>query len=115
METAMSEEVNKEPQEVSENLEVVISTGDQALSLEDFINKVEEIKKQNVHKSYEKLNVSMITKNNASVLMIQGVRKENQKELDERVMKDQVKKKSLEEQELKDYIRLKKKFDKKSA
>lgn len=110
----MSEEISKEPQDVNEELEVVIATGDQALALEDFVSKVEEIKKQNAHRAYEKLSVSMITKNSAAVLMVSGVRKENQKELDERVMKEQVKKKNLEEAELKEYIRLKKKFDKKS-
>ena len=111
----MSDEVNKEPQEVSEDLEVIVATGDKAIDIDDFTSKVDEIKRKNAHKAYDKLSINMLTKSGAAVLMLSGVRKENQQELDERVQRDQVKKKNFEEAELKEYIRLKKKFDKKST
>ena len=111
----MSEEINKDPKDVNEELEVIIATGDKAISIDDFVNKVDQVKRTNAHKAYETFNISMITKNGAAVLMFSGTRKETQDELNDRTTREQIKKKNLEEQELKDYIRLKKKFEKKNS
>lgn len=107
-------EVNKDPQEVSEDLEVIVATGDKTTTLDEFITKVEDIKKKNQHRAYDRFDVSMLSKSGAAVLMLSGVRKENQQELDERIARDEVKRKNIEEHEFKEFLRLKKKFDKKS-
>lgn len=99
------------PQEVKEDVDGVLSTTDKALSFDDFINKVTETKNRNAHR-FDRLDIQLIAKGGAAVLVVQGVRKETTEEMKARTEKEGVKQKNIEEAEWKEFMRLKKKFDK---
>lgn len=106
-------EVNKEPQEVKEDVDGVFATTDKALSIDDFVQKINEVKSRNIHR-FERLDVQMVSnKSGAAVLVVQGVRKESDEEMKARVEKEAIKKKNIDEAEFKEFLRLRKKFDKK--
>ena len=107
-------EINKDPQEINEDVDGVIATGDKAVTLDDLLFKLDESKKRNAHR-FDRFDVYLASKGGAAVLMLSGIRKETQPEVDERVQREESKRKNIEEHEFKEFLRLKKKFDKKSS
>jgi len=105
-------EVNKDPQDVSEKIEEIVRLGTQVES-KVFLEKLEELRFKNAHKAFDRLEFGIETALGVTSLFLYGVRKENQTEITERVSKEEAKSKNLEEHELREYLRLKKKFDKK--
>ncbi len=105
-------EINKDPQDVSEAVDGILATGDKPVTLDDFLQKLDEAKKRNVHK-FDRLDVYLASKSGAAVFMVAGVRKETQAEVDARVAREEDKRKNIDEHEFKEYLRLRKKFDKK--
>lgn len=105
-------EINKDPQDVNEDVDGIIATGDKPVALDDLLVKLDDAKKRNAHR-YDRFDVYLASKSGAAVLMVAGVRKETQAEVDERVQKDEAKKKNIEEHEFKEFLRLRKKYDKK--
>jgi nitrate reductase NapAB chaperone NapD len=97
--------------EVKEDVDGVLATGDKALTLDDFIHKITEVKNHNCHR-FDRLDVQLVAKSGAAVLVIQGARKETTEETKVRQEKEEVKKANLEEAEFKEFLRLRKKFDK---
>jgi hypothetical protein len=105
-------EINKDPQDVSEKIEEIVRLGTQVES-KVFLEKLEELRFKNAHKAFDRLEFGIETALGTTSLYLYGVRKEGQKEIEERVAKEEAKNKNLEEHELREYLRLKKKFDKK--
>lgn len=99
------------PQEVKEDVDGVLATTDKALSFDDFIHKITEAKNRNTHR-FDRLDVQLVAKGGAAVLMLLGIRKETTEETKARLEKETIKKANLEEAEWKEFMRLKKKFDK---
>jgi hypothetical protein len=80
----------------------------------EFAEKVEEIYKHNVHKAYEKFNISLVKdKALGWGLIFSGTREETKDETAARETLEASRKKQIEDAELKEYLRLKKKFGKK--
>jgi len=104
--------INKDPIDVSEDLEVLLKAGDK-IDFEQFINNIEEFHNKYCHKNYDHFSVGLITKDGKSGVVFIGLRKENQEETKKRVAIEEAKAKHAEEVELKQYLMLKKKYGKK--
>lgn len=105
-------EINKDPQDVCEVVEEIMKLGTK-VEANEFLDKLREVVSKNIHKAYDKFEfgVDKFLDNNSLIFF--GTRKESQKEVEARVEKEEAKQKNIEEHELKEYLRLKKKFDKK--
>lgn len=105
-------EINKDPQDICEVVEEIMKLGTK-VEAKEFLSKLEEVRSKNAHKAYDRLEFGVDKFLDSNSLVLFGVRKEGQKEVEERVGKEEAKQKNIEEHELKEYLRLKKKFDKK--
>ena len=104
-------EINKEPQEVSEIIDAVLTNKDTP-TVEDFLDKVGELKRKHQHRAYDVFKIGFVKSGQDVNLVLHGTRKENPEELKVRVEKETAVKESVDNAELKEYLRLKKKFDK---
>ena len=104
-------EINREPKEVEEQL-VVVLTNKNMVSAEELVNRISETKQKYQHLVYDNFKVGLVKNGTDFQLAFYGVRKENAEELKARVDKEELVKKNVDEAELKEFLRLRKKFDK---
>jgi len=105
------EEKVLEPQEVKEQVEVLMKTGVMVDSKE-FMEKLNELTTR-YGLMYDRAEVGLVNMDGKGTLVMNGVRKETAAEMKEREEKDTDKKKKLEEHELAEYLKLHKKYGKK--
>lgn len=110
----MSEENEVEVQKVSEDIEVLAAEGEEKSTIDDFIEKLQELKAKHSASVYSDLNVYAVQKKGAGVLLLSGERDETDVERQEREQRETMERQRVEQAELKEYLRLKKKYGKKS-
>jgi hypothetical protein len=66
-----------------------------------------------MHKDYEKYYITIIKEKESTILAFEGARKETEEEKATREAMETLKRKKIEEAELKEYLRLHKKYGKK--
>jgi len=110
----MSEETEVEVKKVSEDIEVVAAEGQDAVTLDSFIEKLQELKAKHVTSPFSELKVYAVQKKGAGVLLLSGSRDETDTERQEREQRETMERQRIEQAELKEYLRLKKKYGKKS-
>lgn len=110
----MSEETETEVKKISEDIEVIAAEGEESVTLEEFIEKLQELKDKHVTSPYSELNVYAVQKKGAGVLLLSGERDETDVERQEREQRETLERQRVEQAELKEYLRLKKKYGKKS-
>ena len=99
---------------VNEHIDVLLIEGEK-LEREEFTDKLDNMYKQNMHKAYDKYDVSLIrTKEFGWTLYFDGTRNETSEETQLREASEAVRRKEIEAVELKEYLRLKKKYGKKN-
>ena len=80
----------------------------------ELVEKLEDLVAKNTHKAYDKFHVTMVKDDKLGVaLFFEGEREETKEETVKREAYEAAKKKRIEDQELKEYLRLKKKYGKK--
>ena len=103
---------------VDEKIAVLMAGNDDkanAIEYRAFMDKVEDLYKQNSFKAYDKFNVSLVRdKDLGWGLLFTGTRNETNEEQATREAVEGAKKKQLEDAELKEYLRLHKKYGKKN-
>ena len=110
----MCVEANQNLIDVEEVVEKLMDKADKPVQYEEFLKKIEEVCKNNLHGRHDTLKIGIqLGKDNNPVLSLFGVRKESCEEAKSRVAKEEAKKKFVKDQELKEYLRLKKIFEKK--
>ncbi len=78
------------------------------------VDKITQLYNHNMHKAYEKFKVSMVKDAKLGwALIFEGEREENKTETAEREAKEFATRKRLEDAELKEYLKLHKKYGKK--
>lgn len=92
----------------------VLATEGETFTREEFLDKLTDLYNQNMHKAYEDYSVSMIrTKEFGWSLFFMGRREETKEETAKREAIEGAKQKTIEAAELKEYLRLHKKYGKK--
>ena len=103
---------------VDDKIEVLlagIENQSNSVEYKEFIEKVDEIYKRNVHKAYDKFNLTLMKdKDLGWGLVLTGTREEMKEETAQREGTEAAKKKQVEAAELREYLRLNKKYGKKS-
>ena len=80
----------------------------------EFLEKIDEVYKRNAHKAYDKFNLALVKdKELGWGLILTGTREETKDETAAREMLEGARKKQIEGAELKEYLRLHKKYGKK--
>lgn len=98
---------------VEEIIDVVIAEGE-SLDRTVLIEKIEDLFNKNMHKAYETFSFSLTkTKNFGYALMLNGKRKETDTENKKREAEESIRKRNLEQEELKLYLKLHNKYGKK--
>jgi hypothetical protein len=103
---------------VSEKIDVLFLEGDKPMEYQKFIDKLDELYKRNVHLSYETFEINMTRVkelNNGMAMLFNGNRPETKDEKKAREAGESAKRKIIEEAELKEYMRLHKKYGKKNS
>jgi len=103
--------INKEPIDIEEFISIIIRSGE-SKEIKELISNLEELYNKYCHNNFNKLTVSLLVRDGKSFLNLVGVRKENEKETKKRIIIEEDKLKRLEEIELKEYLRLKRKYGK---
>ena len=104
----MSDDIKK----VSEIVEVLMSEKG-SVEYQQFIDNLAAIYNQNSHKAFDKFYIKLEkNKEIGYMLYLCGERNEIAEEKKERELKEEVHRKGIEEAELKEYLRLKRKFGK---
>lgn len=103
--------INRDPIDVSEDLMPLLKLGD-SKEVKLFLEELDAMYKQRCHLAYNSFNVSLATKDDKVVLKFVGIRKESSDETKKRVAIEEDKQKRVEDAELKEYLRLKKKYGK---
>lgn len=110
----MSEESEAEVKKVNEDVEVLAAEGEEKISLDDFIERLQEMKTKYTASPYTEFSVYAVQKKGAGVLLLSGSRDETNSEREEREQRETLERQRIEQAELKEYLRLKKKYGKKS-
>jgi len=98
---------------VDEHIDVILIEGE-SLEREEFLDKVNDMYNKNMHKAFDKYAVKLIrTKEFGWTLFFDGTRDETKDETAIREADEKVRRKTVEAAELKEYLRLKKKYGKK--
>ena len=98
---------------VKERIEVLVSKGE-SFGHQEFVDKVDELYKQNMHKAYEKFSVVLEeTKELGWIVSLMGERQETKEETAKREADEAARRKRVETAELAEYLKLKKKYGKK--
>ena len=98
---------------VNEHIDVILSEGE-SMSREDFADKIEDLYKQNMHKAYDSYSIELVRHKQVGwTLFFNGTREETKQETTKREAEEAAKRKQIEAAELKEYLRLKKKYGKK--
>lgn len=105
------EEKTTEAKQVSEIVEPIIAEG-QSQSLEEFVETLEKLKAKHSTSVYKEFEVSAVQQRGAGVLLLYGKRDETSQERQEREAREERERKTIEATELKEYLRLKKKYGK---
>lgn len=102
---------------VSEKIDVLLLEGDKPINYQEFIDRLDELYKQHSHLSYEdyELRLERSKDLNGWALLFNGNRLETNEEQKLRVAQESAKRKTVEQAELKEYLRLKKKYGKKDS
>lgn len=91
----------------------LLAEGD-TVEYKELIEKLEELFNKNSHKVYDAFNVSMVKDKKLGIaLVFEGEREETKNETAQREAEEAATKKRVEDAELKEYLRLKKKYGKK--
>jgi hypothetical protein len=103
---------------VEEKIEVLMASNADGspviVEYKEFVEKTEELYKKNVHRAFTKFNIEMIKdKDLGWGLLFSGTREETKEETAKRETFEAAKRKQIDDAELKEYLRLKKKFGKK--
>ena len=103
---------------VEEKIEVLMASDKSGepviVEYKEFVEKTEELYKKNVHRAFTKFNIEMIKdKDLGWGLLFSGTREETKEETAKREAFESAKRKQIEDAELKEYLRLKKKYGKK--
>jgi hypothetical protein len=108
--------MNEEKKMVPELIDVLILEGDKPFNYQNFSDKLQDLYNRNAHLSFETFDVRLERVKNLGdkfALTFVGNRKETNEEQKMREVLDAAKRKSIDEEELKLYLKLKKKFEKK--
>ncbi len=103
--------INKDPIEVSENITTIIKA-DGSKDIKDLIKELDELYNKHVHQNYERFTVALVPQKLKIELVLVGWRKEKPEETKRRIMVEEERDKRNNDAELKEYLRLKKKFGK---
>lgn len=97
--------------DISEDIGVILNPG-QSKDVKELITELNETYDKYCHQNFDKFSVSLVTKDNKTGLVFVGFRKEDDSELKKRLATEDDKLKRAEAAELKEYLRLKKKYEK---
>ena len=98
---------------IDDHIDVLLTEG-QSMGHQELVDKIDDLYKQNMHKAYDKYAVNLIrTKDFGWTLFFDGTRNETKEETEKREKEGGIRRKQIEEAELKEYLRLKKKYGKK--
>jgi len=98
---------------VDEHIDVILTEGE-TLEREEFMDKVTDMYNKNMHKAYDKYTITLVrTKEFGWTLFFDGTRDETKDETAIREAEEKARRKQVEAAELKEYLRLKKKYGKK--
>lgn len=109
----MSEEVENEVRQVSDELEALSAVNTEPEELDAFLERIGEFKARHSTSAYNKFQVKSVNKKGETVFLIEGLRDETEQECGEREAREAQEKQRVEQAELKEYLRLKKKYGKK--
>jgi len=105
--------VNENPIDVDERLEETTFKLDERRSADDMIALLEEAKRKHLKLRWTNVKVGLERRSKEEIdLVIFGSRKESQDEANLRIAREKQEQKFKEDQELKEYLRLKRKFEK---
>lgn len=100
-------------QKVVEKIEIMLH-GVESMEFKEFIDKVQDIYLKNQHRAFEKFTVSLVqTKELGWIVCFNGERPETQEEKTKREAEELGHRKQVEEAEIKEFLRLQKKYGKK--
>lgn len=84
-------------------------------SREDLVNKIEDLFNQNAHKVYDSFHITLVKDAKVGwALLFEGEREESKEETTAREANDKATRKRVEDAELKEYLRLHRKYGKKN-
>lgn len=104
-----------EIKQIDEDIEIIVAEGQDRLSLSDFTDKIESIRLKHTTSTYNSLSVYALHKKGAGALVLAGSRDETDAEEKERGKKEAIERSRVERAEMKEFLRLKKKFGKKNS
>ena len=105
----MSDEVKK----IRDTIEPIMAEGGETKTLDEFIDELVELKSKHASSVYGDLEVAAVQKAGAGIVLLYGVRDESAEELKVRENREAGERTNIEQAELKEYLRLKKKYGKK--
>jgi len=97
-----------------DKIDVLMAEGD-SLPREDLVDKINDLFNQNAHKVYDSFHVTLVKDAKIGwALLFEGEREESKEETAAREANDKATRKRVEDAELKEYLRLNKKYGKKN-
>lgn len=97
---------------VKETIETLMLE-DESMDVDELFKKIDTIKEKTFHKSFNSYDLSIVRiKNHGWTLVCRGIREETEEERAEREAAEKAKEKVIYDAELKEYLRLKRKFGK---
>lgn len=105
--------VNENAIDVDERLEEVTFRLDEKRTVEDVVAMLEEAKRKHLKLRWTGVKIGLERRSKEEIdIVLFGSRKESPEETNVRVMREKQQEKFKEEQEMKEYLRLKRKFEK---
>jgi hypothetical protein len=97
---------------ISEKVEVLLSEGE-SMDYQTFLDKIQDVHTRNQYRSFEKFSIKLEkTKELGWLVCFDGDRPETPEEKAKRESEDGIRRRQVEEAELKEFLRLKKKYGK---
>ena len=105
-------EINREPADVDQKETHITFNVKDKLSMNEIIDRLKEVETGLLNQHYTSVKLGLERRSKEEIdLVIFGSRKENDRELEARVIEEEAKAKFVKEQQLKEYLRLKKIFE----
>lgn len=104
--------INKDPIDVNEKIGIYLDSKHETKDMKSFAEELQADYEKRCHGTYDRFSVVLGLEDGKPVLKLMGVRKESPDETKKRVAGEEEKEKRNNEAELKEYLRLKKKYGK---
>jgi len=107
----MSDEETQEVKQISDIIEPILGEG-QVKTLAEFTELLDELRIKYQTSVYKTFTVTATHQKGAGVLLLNGSRDETAEELADRTEREEIERRTIDAAELKEYLRLKKKYGK---